>query len=48
MWVGDVDRRLGPVTLRPAEVCVGGLGLGSAWADDVEAIGGVGRRARSD
>ena len=40
--------RLGPVTLRSAEACVGGLGLGLAWAGDVEADGGVGRRARSD
>ena len=40
--------RLGPVTLRLTEACVGGLGLGSAWADDVEVGGGVGRRARSD
>ena len=39
---------LGPVTLRLAEACVGGLGLGSAWATEVEAEGGVGRRARSD
>ena len=40
--------RLGPVTLRTVEVCVGVLGLRSAWASDVEAGGGVGRRARSD
>ena len=31
-----------------AEVWISGLGLGSAWAGDVEASGGVGRRARSD
>ena len=39
---------LGPVTLRPVEVCVGGLGLRSAWAGDVEAGGGVGQREWSD
>ena len=35
-----VDGGLG--RLGPAEACVRGLGLGSAWADDVEAGGGVG------
>ena len=40
--------KLRPVTLRSAEACVGVLGLGSTWAGDIEAGGGVGRRARSD
>ena len=40
--------KLRPVTLRSAEACVGGLGLGLTWAGDIEAGGGVGRRARSD
>ena len=39
---------LGPVTLRLVDACVGGLGLRSAWAGDVEVGGGVGRRAWSD
>ena len=39
---------LGSVTLRPVEACVEGLGLGLAWAGDIEAGKGVGWRARSD
>ena len=35
---------LGSVTLRPVEACVEGLGLGLAWAGDVEAGGGLGQR----
>ena len=49
-WVGDMDQRSmiwGWVSIEMedwAEAWIGGLGLGSAWACDVEAGGGVGRR----
>ena len=44
--VGGGLGRLGLVMLRPTEAWVGGLGLGSTWAGDVETGDGVTKRER--